>query len=212
MAHSMRLARAANIVQMADVVRAACAHHGRMPNHHHQSRRCPLLAAAGIAALALPVVAALPGPPAGAETMAPPGSPPAIAASGQWTDADPLSVVSAQPAGAGELVTATGSSLWSGTLSGTTHFVVRALIDPSGAAHGTIDETFDGGVQGLGSGEIRFAESFSQQPSGDLHIAAVAVSSGDGLVDAGGALAFSGATDASGVGGGTYRGVIIERP
>ena len=178
------------------------------PSTQHQRRRPsgPYLLSWATATLTLLCLAT----PADALT-APRGPAPAVAANGRWVDAEPLNLIGAQPIGADILVTATGSSAWSGTLTGTTRFTLQALIDPAGAARGTIDETFDGTVAGTGAGTLHFLERFAQNPGGALRLTALIASGTGDLTRLDGVLHFSGFTDATGVGGGTYTGDLLDR-
>lgn len=131
-----------------------------------------------------------------------------VAVRGAWTDTDPLTVVSAEPVGANLLLTATGSSSWSGSLTGTTTFVLRALVDPAGRAVGTIQETFVGTVAGVGSGSLHFTEAATQDAGGALRITAIATTGTGDLSGVAGALRFVGTTDPAGVGDGQYVGTL----
>lgn len=134
---------------------------------------------------------------------------PPVVVRGAWTDPDPMTVVSAQPLGADLLLTATGSSTWSGALTGTTTYTVSVLVDPGGHAVGTIDETFVGTVDGIGTGRLHFTEAATQGPDGELRITAIATGGDGDLGGVTGAIRFVGSTDPSGVGGGHYAGTLV---
>jgi hypothetical protein len=168
--------------------------------------RRPALRVAALAALASAAVAAAPPPASGsAATSTPPG-----AANGTWIDADPLTIIGVTPLGARALVDATGRSQWNGRLTGTTSFTLRAVLSADGSGAGVIDETFDGSVVGVGTGKLRFAEGFVLSPDGSINISAASVSGAGGLASAHAVLRFTGRTDASGVGGGQYTGVVTR--
>jgi len=67
-----------------------------------------------------------------------------VIVTGHWVDSEPLTLTGISDLGAGALITATGSSSWSGSLTGTTSYRLTALVTVGGTATGTIDETFDG--------------------------------------------------------------------
>ena len=133
-----------------------------------------------------------------------------IAVHGTWTDSEPLTIVSERLLGADVLLTARGSSSWSGTMAGTTQFTIRAIIDPSGRGVGTIDETFVGTVSGAGYGQVHFIEAAVQSPSGALRITAITTSGAGDLSGLRGLVQFVGSTDATGVGGGSYSGAVAR--
>ena len=161
--------------------------------------------------LARTTIAALLIATAGSAWAAPAGASPArtIRVTGHWLDSEPLTLTGITDLGAGAVITATGSSSWSGSLTGTTTYRISAFVTVGGTATGTIEETFDGTIATVGPSELRFTETFTQLPGGAIDIIAVALAGSDqplrGLVN------FTGVTDQSGVGGGTYSGFLVTQ-
>lgn len=131
-----------------------------------------------------------------------------VTVSGTWDNADPLTVTVVSQNRAITVLGFDGVSRWSGDLTGPTSFTGRGLLPTRPAVLvGTISETFTGSVAGIGSGTLRFVETFRQDvTTGAITIDAQVVGGTGALSTVRGYLRFVGVTDADGVGGGTYSG------
>ncbi len=141
-------------------------------------------------------------PPAGA-------APRLRAVHGSWDNADPLASTLTQH-GPVAVLDFAGGSRWSGDLAGPTSFTGRGILPArSVVLVGTITETFAGSLDGVGAGTLSFVETFHQDvTTGRITIDALVVGGSGAFSAAGGRLRFIGVTDADGVGGGTYEGVL----
>ena len=104
----------------------------------------------------------------------------------------PQVITNSQPDG--ELFTfdVRGSDAWSGTTAGTSTYTGHGRFDPAtGETWESLDETFTGSVDGLGSGTIRFVDYLHVSAAGAMHTWCVATGGSGDLRGMRGGLEFT---------------------
>jgi hypothetical protein len=106
-----------------------------------------------------------------------------------------------------------GSTLWSGTWNGITHYHVEGTYDPlTGDSSGTLHETFYGADRGGRHGTMTFTERYTLVgATSTIHIDTRMTDATGGFAGARGALSFDG-TDNILTGRGTYSGEWTPPP
>lgn len=152
-----------------------------------------------LAALALMGLA--PGAQAGARTHA---------VSGSWQEVVPVSMTSYTPS-AGDPLTGRyqgiGSTLWQGTWTGVTHYVMQGTANlVTGAGSGTLQETFVGRSDDGGTGTLDFSETYTLADDGTLVIQARITGGSGDFARARGSVSFLGQQYGVATGNGSYSG------
>lgn len=143
-----------------------------------------------------------------ASASAAPGSARSTSVAGSWNDPDPLTQTATQR-GPVVVLAYSGASRWTGDLTGSTGFRGRAIVTRSGTIVGPLQETFTGELAGVGSGTLQLSELLRQDANTGAITIDAAVTGGTGaFAKVRGSLHFVGVTDAEGVGGGSYTGVL----
>jgi len=124
---------------------------------------------------------------------------------GNWTQLVNCAITSYNPLT--KQATCVGSSMWTGTWTGLTHYVFQGTLDLiTGDAQGTLSETFSGTSSSGGTGTLQFQESLTLVgATSTLHIDATLTSGTGDFSGARGSVAFDG-TDNLATGFGTYAG------
>jgi len=123
-----------------------------------------------------------------------------------------VTLISEEQAHSALVITFAGQTSWSGDLTGSTTYTGRGRINNrSGDLVASVRETFRGSVKGIGAGTLEFSELLQQDGATGAVTVVGHVTGGTGaLAGVRGTLHFSGSSDATGFGGGSFRGELTN--